>query len=119
MDREVGIQVKHFACPSSSIQIPVSYDWSTTNVHFPIRFSVQPAWMGCWALGSGLIGSIISEISISYASLQSLDGVQNSREQKCDKQQNEQPKSYEENPYLKPEWRREALVEKYATESKL
>jgi hypothetical protein len=74
---------------------------------------------GVLGSGSGLIGSIISEISISYAPLQTLDGVQNSPEQKCDKQQNEQPKSYEENPYLKPEWRREALVEKYATESKL
>jgi hypothetical protein len=77
-------------------------------------------WSAPFNLSSGLIGSSISEILYFLRPPYKLrDGVQNSQSRSMTNGKNEQPKSCEENSYLKPEWRREALVEKCATESKL
>jgi len=87
--REVSIQLKHFPRLSSSIQ---TYDWSTTNVHFPIRFSDPRSThvnSEC-AVQIGFIGSIRSNIGIAYNLAKSGQSAELPRQMCAKRQMNSQ-----------------------------
>jgi hypothetical protein len=89
--REVSIQLKHFSRLGSSIQTAVSYDWSTTNIHFPIRFSDPRSTHvnSEWAVQLGSL-AIASNISIAHNLAKSGQSAELPRQMCAKRQMNSQ-----------------------------